>query len=193
MAKRMLDLTLATLLALALSPLLLLIAVAVKMGSRGPAFFMQDRTGLGGETFSIYKIRTMTAVENGPNVRQARDKDPRITQAGRVLRRWSLDELPQLFNVIKGDMSLVGPRPHPLALDTLYASQIENYQERFSVKPGITGWAQVNGFRGATARLADMATRVEYDLWYTKNASMWLDLKILARTIFAVAHGRNAF
>jgi len=178
---------------LLLSPLMLLLAVLVRLGSKGPVLFRQSRHGVGGESIKILKYRTMT-VHHEPRGQftQATSNDARVTFVGRFLRRTSLDELPQLFNVLKGEMSLVGPRPHPIELNDLFISRIPKYMLRHKVKPGITGWAQVNGFRGITDTEEKMALRIEHDLWYIQNWSLWLDLKILLQTPFSMIH-RNAF
>ena len=181
--KDILDRGLASLGLVSLLPLLLLIALAVCLDSKGPALFRQTRTGRNGKPFRIYKFRTMTVQENGPVVQQARRGDTRLTRIGRILRQTSLDELPQLLNVIWGEMSLVGPRPHALAHDEHYGREIPDYVGRFAVKPGLTGWAQVNGSRGETPTVADMQRRVELDLWYIQNRTLALDLTILARTV----------
>ncbi|HEY5347567.1 MAG TPA: sugar transferase, partial [Rhizomicrobium sp.] len=149
--------------------------------------------GQGGRPFAIYKFRTMHVLEDGATVMQAHKNDSRITRAGRFLRSTSLDELPQLFNVLLGDMSLVGPRPHAIAHDMLYAVLIPAYVQRQRVRPGITGWAQINGARGATPTTQDMQARVLFDLWYVKNASLLLDLKILFRTPLEILRQRNAY
>jgi putative colanic acid biosynthesis UDP-glucose lipid carrier transferase len=192
LAKRVFDLAAAGLLLVLLCPLLALIALAVTLDSRGPILFRQRRTGAHGEAFGIYKFRSMHVLEDGAAVVQARQGDARVTRVGRILRVLSLDELPQLFNVIEGDMSLVGPRPHAVAHDEYYGARIRHYTRRQEMKPGITGWAQVNGARGATPELSDMEARIALDLWYVENQSLWLDLLILARTPLAVAGARNA-
>ena len=181
----------AILLALA-SPLLLLIALAVKLQGKGPILFAQQRHGFNNAVFRIYKFRTMTVAEDGDVVTQAQKGDQRITPLGGFLRRYSLDELPQLLNVVRGEMSLVGPRPHALAHNHQYAQLIENYSGRHKVKPGITGWAQVNGLRGETSENEMMAQRVKYDLAYIDNWSLWFDFKILVMTIRAVVFPKNA-
>jgi Undecaprenyl-phosphate glucose phosphotransferase len=191
--KRAVDVGLAATMLLALSPLLAIVAVAIKLDSSGPVIFRQRRNGFNGRQFSIYKFRTMNVLEDGAVIRQAKKRDTRVTAIGRLLRRSSIDELPQLFNVLKGDMSLVGPRPHALAHDDEYGSLIANYAFRHHVKPGITGWAQVNGFRGETMRIESMMERVEADLWYINNWSLWLDLRIMLATCFEVVRGRAAF
>ena len=165
-----------------LAPLLLTVAVLIKLGSPGTAIFRQMRRGFNGKPFEIWKFRTMTVSENGETVTQATKGDARVTKIGRFLRMTSIDELPQLWNVLRGDMSLVGPRPHALAHDNYYDELISNYIYRHHMKPGLTGWAQVNGFRGETPTIDLMEKRVEYDVWYVSNWSIWLDLKIMART-----------
>jgi putative colanic acid biosysnthesis UDP-glucose lipid carrier transferase len=171
-------------------PLFLIAAVAVKLDSSGPVIFRQRRSGFNAKEFVIYKFRTMTVLEDGPIVTQASRNDLRFTRIGRFLCRSSLDELPQLFNVLKGDMSLVGPRPHALAHDDEYRVHIADYAFRHHVKPGMTGWAQVNGLRGETASFEQMAERVKFDLWYINNWSQGLDLNILLRTCFEVLRDR---
>jgi exopolysaccharide biosynthesis polyprenyl glycosylphosphotransferase len=177
---------------LLLSPLLLLVSAAIKLESRGPVIFRQHRKGFNGRPFTIYKFRTMTVCENGASIRQAQANDSRVTPLGALLRSTSIDELPQLINVLRGEMSLVGPRPHAVAHDDEYSKLIANYAFRHHVKPGITGLAQVKGFRGETARLELMERRVDEDLWYINNWSMWLDLWILIRTCIVVPQRLNA-
>jgi putative colanic acid biosynthesis UDP-glucose lipid carrier transferase len=191
-AKRMLDIVVAGLLMVLLSPLLALVSLAVALDSRGPVLFCQTRTGLNGKTFPIFKFRSMHVLEDGAEVTQASKDDARITRLGRIIRKLSLDELPQLVNVIAGDMSLVGPRPHAVAHDIYYGAALSNYAVRQQVKPGITGWAQVNGARGATPTLDVMQQRVDLDAWYIANASLALDLAILVRTPLEVLRTRNA-
>ena len=181
--KRTLDLVLAGLAIVALAPLLALVAALIKLGSRGPILFMQTRNGFNGRPFRMCKFRTMFVLEDGPIIRQATKDDPRVTWLGRLLRRTNLDELPQLFNVIAGQMSLVGPRPHAAAHNSEYERLIADYAYRYHVKPGISGWAQINGFRGETPTLDLMEKRVELDRWYIENWSYWLDLKIILRTL----------
>jgi Undecaprenyl-phosphate glucose phosphotransferase len=181
--KRAIDIVTATLALVMLSPLMGLVALAIKLESLGPAFFVQTRNGFNGRPFRIYKFRSMSVVEDGPVIRQAVKNDPRVTKLGRLLRRTNLDELPQLFNVLAGDMSLVGPRPHAAAHNSEYERIIANYAHRYHVKPGLTGWAQIHGLRGETATVDRMAKRVDFDLWYVNNWSLWLDLKILLRTL----------
>ena len=191
-AKRVLDVTVSALLILLLSPLLALVGLAILLDSRGPLVFAQRRTGLNGKTFAILKFRSMHVLEDGADVKQAVRGDTRITRVGRVIRKLSLDELPQLFNVLAGDMSLVGPRPHAIAHDEYYGAAIPNYAVRQQVKPGITGWAQIHGARGATPTLDSMQARVDLDSWYVAHTSVTLDLMILARTPFEVLRSRNA-
>jgi putative colanic acid biosynthesis UDP-glucose lipid carrier transferase len=191
--KRATDVILA-LLAIALTwPLLLAIAVAVRLSSAGPAIFKQKRYGLNGEEILVYKFRTMTVCEDGPNVVQATRGDRRVTRIGQFLRRTSLDELPQMFNVLFGDMSVVGPRPHAVAHNELYRKLISGYMVRHKVRPGITGWAQVNGLRGETDTIDKMEQRVRYDLEYLQHWSLWFDIRILFRTLWMVLKRENAY
>lgn len=192
-AKRILDVVLASILLVGLSPLLLVIGIAIRMDSRGPVLFRQTRQGFCGRPFMIFKFRSMTTTDNGNVIKQAQRGDSRITRVGRFLRETSLDELPQLINVVLGDMSLIGPRPHAVAHDRLYEPQIPAYAWRYHALPGMTGWAQVNGHRGETRDLASMEARVEHDLWYIRNWSIWLDLKILLMTFRAVLKSTNAY
>lgn len=187
------DKVLASLLLIAFAPFFILIALAVKLDSRGPAIFKQRRHGFNHEVFTLYKFRTMHVVEDGPGLTQATRQDPRITRVGRFLRKTSLDELPQLFNVLRGDMSLVGPRPHALSHNEYYSTVLARYANRHKVKPGMTGWAQINGYRGETDTPEKMRRRVEHDLWYIENWSVWLDVKILGMTPFYGFIGTNAF
>ena len=175
------------------APAILAIAAAIRLQGSGPVFFRQKRHGFNNEVFTIYKFRTMIVAEDGERVEQAKAGDARVTPLGRVLRRYSLDELPQLINVLRGEMSLVGPRPHALAHNHAYAQTIANYSGRHKMKPGITGWAQVNGYRGETSETEKMAERVRYDLDYIDNWSLWFDLKILVFTIAAVLFPKNAY
>jgi putative colanic acid biosysnthesis UDP-glucose lipid carrier transferase len=192
--KRAMDLALAGFGLLVLSPLLLLIGAAVRVTSRGPALFRQRRYGLNGEEILVYKFRSMRVCEDGAVVTQARKGDPRVTRVGAFLRKTSLDELPQLLNVLEGKMSLVGPRPHAIAHNELYRKLINGYMIRHKVRPGITGLAQVNGLRGETETLEKMSERVRYDLEYLRHWSPWLDIKILFKTLGVVLHDRrNAY
>jgi Undecaprenyl-phosphate glucose phosphotransferase len=191
--KRLFDLLFSAAALIALTPFLILVAVLIGIDSKGPIFFVQRRYGFNQQPFRIIKFRTMTTLDDGLVVRQAVRNDPRLTRIGRWLRRWNVDEIPQLFNVLAGDMSLVGPRPHALAHDREYEHRISLYARRHNVKPGITGWAQINGFRGETDTEEKMRMRVECDLFYIDNWSFWLDLKIIARTVLSSTAYRNAY
>ena len=190
--KAVLDRLIALLALVALSPLLLLIALAIRLEDGGPALFHQRRHGIGGETIDVLKFRTMRQhSEPSGQVTQAIPHDTRVTRVGRMLRKTSLDELPQLINVLKGEMSLVGPRPHAIEHNSFYSDHIPRYMLRHKVKPGLTGWAQVNGYRGITDTPEKMEMRIEHDLWYIQNWSLWLDLRILLMTPLVMVH-RNA-
>jgi putative colanic acid biosysnthesis UDP-glucose lipid carrier transferase len=193
LVKRVSDVVLASLILLLVSPLMLAIATAVKLSSPGPVIFRQRRNGLAGEEIVVWKFRTMTSRDDGDEVRQATRDDARITRVGALLRRSSLDELPQFFNVLQGHMSIVGPRPHAVAHNEQYRRLIKAYMVRHKVKPGITGWAQIHGHRGETDTLEKMQARVEYDLEYLRNWSLGLDLQIIARTIKLVLFDRKAY
>jgi putative colanic acid biosysnthesis UDP-glucose lipid carrier transferase len=188
--KRALDIVVSMAAIVFFSPLFLIAAVAVKLNNPGPIIFRQRRSGFNAKEFVIFKFRTMTVLEDGPIVTQACRDDLRVTRIGKFLRRSSLDELPQLLNVLRGDMSLVGPRPHAIAHDEEYRVHIADYAFRHHVKPGITGWAQVHGLRGETASFGQMAERVKLDLWYINNWSLGLDINILVRTCFEVLRDR---
>jgi putative colanic acid biosynthesis UDP-glucose lipid carrier transferase len=174
-------------------PPLLLIAAAIRLDSAGPVLFRQQRCGFNGRGFTIYKFRTMRVMEDGCSITQAVANDCRVTKVGRWLRRTSVDELPQLLNVLEGSMSLVGPRPHAIAHDTEFDLAVQQYAYRRRVKPGLTGWAQIHGSRGPTPTRALIEQRVTYDLWYIDNWSLQLDLAILLRTPMEVLRSRNAF
>lgn len=191
--KRASDVLLSALILLLVSPLMLLIALGVKLSSPGPVIFRQRRNGLDGEEITVYKFRTMRVLDDGEVVRQATKDDPRVTPLGALLRRSSLDELPQFINVLQGRMSIVGPRPHAVAHNEEYRTLIKAYMVRHKVKPGITGWAQVNGLRGETDTIEKMKLRVEYDLEYLRNWSLGLDLQIIVRTIRLVLFDRHAY
>jgi putative colanic acid biosynthesis UDP-glucose lipid carrier transferase len=193
LVKRLMDVTIATLALLLLSPVLLGIAWAVKRSSPGPVLFRQRRYGLDGREIMVFKFRTMTVCEDGARVTQASKNDQRVTPIGRHLRRWSLDELPQLLNVLQGTMSLVGPRPHAVAHNEEYRKLIKRYMVRHKVLPGITGLAQVRGCRGETARVEDMEARVVFDLEYMRKWTPLLDLQILIATVFAVVKTDRAY
>lgn len=191
--KRFVDVVVASAALILFAPLLLIIALAVRLESPAPVFFRQTRHGFNGREFRIFKFRTMMVSEDGALVKQAERNDPRVTHLGRWLRRTSLDELPQLLNVLRGEMSLVGPRPHAAAHNNAYEKLISAYAYRHHVKPGITGWAQVNGLRGETPTLDLMERRIQFDLWYIRNWSMWLDLKIICKTILVLGSQRTAY
>jgi putative colanic acid biosynthesis UDP-glucose lipid carrier transferase len=193
LVKRISDIVLGSAILLLISPLLLAIAIGVRLSSPGPVIFRQRRNGLDGEEIIVYKFRSMRAEDDGPVVRQATKDDPRITPFGAFIRRTSLDELPQFINVLQGRMSIVGPRPHAVAHNEQYRQMIKAYMVRHKVKPGITGWAQVNGHRGETDTVEKMRSRVEYDLEYLRNWSLGLDLQIIARTVKLVFFDRNAY
>jgi Undecaprenyl-phosphate glucose phosphotransferase len=188
--KRTFDIALSSLALITLAPIMLMAAILIKLDSRGPVFFSQLRNGFNSKEFWILKFRTMTVMEHGSEVRQATRDDKRVTRLGRWLRRSSIDELPQFLNVLRGEMSLVGPRPHAIVHDDEYKKLISKYAYRLHLKPGITGLAQVNGFRGETATIDLMERRVDFDLWYINNWSLWLDIKILLKT-FAVVIGQK--
>ena len=191
--KRASDVVFATLILTLVAPLMLLMALAVKHSSPGPVIFRQRRNGLGGEQIVVYKFRTMRATDDGPTVLQAKPGDPRVTRVGAFLRRTSLDELPQFVNVLQGRMSIVGPRPHAVAHNEQYAQLIKAYMVRHKVRPGITGWAQINGHRGETDTVEKMRARVECDLDYLRNWSLGLDLHIVMRTVKLVLFDRHAY
>ncbi len=191
--KRLEDFVLGSFALLILFPLMALISIAVKLDSTGPALFCQARSGRNREIIKVYKFRTMYQSGVQQEFRQAERDDPRVTRVGAFLRKTSLDELPQLFNVIQGSMSLVGPRPHPLKLDDDFKYVIPALNSRYSVKPGITGWAQINGFRGETRNVSDMVARIEHDRDYIKQWSLWLDIKILVMTVFKGWTHKNAY
>jgi putative colanic acid biosynthesis UDP-glucose lipid carrier transferase len=182
MVKRVEDIVVTAMLLALTSPVMLAIAIGVKMSSPGPIFFKQRRYGLDGQEILVYKFRSMTVCEDGHEILQARKDDERVTAFGAFLRRTSLDELPQFINVFSGSMSIVGPRPHAIAHNEMYRKLIKGYMVRHKVKPGITGWAQVNGLRGETETLVKMKARIEYDLDYLRNWSLSLDLLIILRT-----------
>ena len=192
-AKRTMDVMCASVALIALLPLLLIVAVAIKLDSPGPVLFRQQRCGFNGRPFQIFKFRTMSVLEDGPSIVQAQLGDKRFTRLGAWLRRTSIDELPQLLNVLNGSMSLVGPRPHALAHDNEFDKVVGRYAFRRRVKPGLTGWAQVHGRRGPTPTRASIEERVELDLWYIDNWSFSLDLAILLRTPIELIRGQNAY
>ena len=189
------DKVLSSLILFSASPILLMVAIAIKLDSNGPVFFRQKRAGWNGKTFNIWKFRSMyhdQQVNDNLELKQAKKNDPRVTKVGAFIRKTSLDELPQLFNVIFGDMSLVGPRPHAVQHDEEFALRVDDYYARHNIKPGITGLAQVRGYRGETKEIDQMTKRIESDIEYINNWSIWLDLSILARTTTAF-YGKNVY
>jgi putative colanic acid biosynthesis UDP-glucose lipid carrier transferase len=193
-AKRVEDIILGSLILMLIAIPMAIIALGVKLTSRGPVFFKQRRYGLNGEEIRVLKFRTMTVCEDGDKVVQAQKNDQRVTKLGAILRRTSLDELPQFLQVVGGTMSIVGPRPHAVAHNEQYRALIQGYMRRHKVKPGITGWAQVNGWRGETDTLEKMEKRVQYDLEYINGWNLGLDLKIIVMTLWTVMRGdKNAF
>ena len=191
--KRIEDIILSIIILLIVSPIMLLISILIKVTSKGPILYKQERHGWNGKTIKVYKFRSMSVTESNDEFVQAQKNDSRITPIGKILRASSLDELPQFLNVIQGRMSIVGPRPHAIAMNHDYKDKVANYMQRHKVKPGITGWAQVNGFRGETDTLEKMEKRVEYDLHYIQNWSLAFDLKIILLTIIKGFFGRNAY
>ena len=184
---------LASIILVLISPVLVGVAIAVKLSSPGPIIFRQRRYGLDGEEIIVYKFRSMTVTEDGGQIQQARKNDARVTRVGAILRKTSLDELPQFINVLQGRMSIVGPRPHAVAHNELYRPLIKSYMVRHKVKPGITGWAQVNGFRGETDSLEKMEARIHCDLDYLRNWSLRLDLYIIWKTVRLVFQDSAAY
>jgi Undecaprenyl-phosphate glucose phosphotransferase len=191
--KRVIDIFAAGLGLILFLPVMALTAIAIKLDGPGPIIFKQVRKGFNGRQFVMFKFRSMSVQENGPVVVQAARDDPRVTAIGRLLRSASIDELPQLWNVLKGEMSLIGPRPHALAHDNYFENILSDYAFRHHVKPGITGWAQCNGARGATPSVEHISERVKLDLWYINNWSLWLDIQIVIKTFFEVLRKRNAY
>jgi putative colanic acid biosynthesis UDP-glucose lipid carrier transferase len=193
MMKRAVDISGASCGLILLAPLLLIAAIAVKLDSHGPVFFFQTRRGFNGQTFKIVKFRSMYVLEDGDEVKQATKHDQRVTRVGAWIRKTSIDEIPQLLNVLRGDMSLVGPRPHAAAHDDQFIEAVEDYAYRNHVKPGITGWAQVHGYRGETPTIEAIKRRVDFDRWYINNWTVWLDITIMLRTLGAVVRGKNVY
>jgi putative colanic acid biosynthesis UDP-glucose lipid carrier transferase len=191
--KRLSDIVLSIIILLLISPILLGVAIAVKVTSPGPIIFRQRRYGLDGKEILVYKFRSMTVTEDGAKVQQATKNDSRITPLGAILRKTSIDELPQFVNVLQGRMSIVGPRPHAVAHNEMYRKLIKGYMVRHKVKPGITGWAQVNGYRGETDTLDKMQGRIDFDLDYLRNWSLKLDLYIIFRTVRLVMKDQQAY
>ena len=191
--KRAIDLIFGTLMLALTAPLMIGIAIALKLSSPGPVLFRQRRYGLNGDEIYIYKFRSMRVCEDNDEVVQATRDDQRVTRVGRFLRRTSMDELPQIFNVLEGKMSIVGPRPHAVAHNEQYRRLISGYMIRHKVRPGITGWAQVNGLRGETDTVEKMRARIEYDIEYLSNWSLWLDVKIMLRTALIILRDEHAY
>ena len=192
-AKSAMDNLIALVALVVLSPVMLIAAIGIKLDSPGPVFFRQIRHGYNQREINVWKFRTMKVMENGSAFQQAVKGDKRITRFGAFLRRTSIDELPQLFNVLRGEMSIVGPRPHPVAMNCDLGAKLRQYDNRHKVKPGITGLAQINGYRGPTTRPDQIQKRIEYDLEYIENWSIWLDLKIIIATPFFGLFSKNAF
>jgi putative colanic acid biosynthesis UDP-glucose lipid carrier transferase len=187
--KRVFDVIFASVALILLSPVMVLVALAIKLDSRGPVFFRQRRYGRNNRVFRIFKFRTMTVTEDGDRVIQAERNDTRVTRVGRILRSTSLDEIPQIINVLFGQMSIVGPRPHALAHEETFEEKFDLFSRRRRVLPGITGWAQVNGYRGETRTPEDVEKRMNYDLHYIDNWSIWFDMEIIVRTLLTVTRG----
>src|SRR5579871_270306 len=192
-AKRVFDVFVAAVGLVVLAPLLALVAISIKLDSSGPVLFRQTRHGYNNETIKVFKFRSMTRLEDGDDFVQAVRNDSRVTRVGAILRRTNIDELPQLINVLRGEMSIVGPRPHATAHNKMFEGKISVFSRRHVVKPGITGWAQVNGCRAATETLEQMQRRVEHDLYYIDNWSFWLDLRIMVMTLFSKSAYTNAY
>ncbi len=193
LVKKAEDMTIASIILVLISLPMLLIAIAIKLTSPGAVIFKQKRYGINGKELTVYKFRSMTTCDNGNVIKQAKKNDARITKLGAFLRKTSLDELPQFFNVLDGSMSVVGPRPHAVAHNEEYRKKISGYMLRHMVKPGITGWAQVSGYRGETRHLEQMEKRIEHDLYYIRNWSLIWDIKIILMTIFKGFVNKNAY
>lgn len=191
-SKRLLDIAVTAPALVLLSPFLALVAIAIKLDNKGPVFFKQNRYGLGGSVFQVYKFRSMTYQPDAGFV-QATKNDARVTRVGAFIRRTSIDELPQLINVIKGEMSLVGPRPHPLSLDDDFQQRIDGFMLRYGATPGITGWAQINGYRGETKTLQDMQGRYDHDMQYIEKRNLLLDMRIILKTAVGGWTDANAY
>jgi len=191
--KRSFDFVFACIGLIVLSPLFLIVSIAIKLDSPGPVFFRNTRHGFNNDKIRVLKFRSMTSIEDSGQFTQATENDPRVTRIGRIIRRTNIDELPQLINVLRGEMSLVGPRPHATEHNALFSSVIAPFSRRHNVKPGITGWAQIHGYRGEIDTEDKMRKRVEHDLFYIDNWSLWLDLQIIFRTVFSAGGYRNAY
>lgn len=190
--KRIEDIVLSLIIAVIISPIVLTVAIIIKLTSKGPILYKQERHGFNGKTIKVYKFRSMYYEEKA-EFKQATKNDSRITPIGKFIRKTSIDEFPQFLNVLQGRMSIVGPRPHAVSMNHDYKDKVDNYMQRHKVKPGITGWAQVNGLRGETDTIEKMERRIEYDLYYIQNWSLWFDLKIIFLTIFKGFIGKNAY
>lgn len=193
MLKHVFDKLIAIAALICLSPLLVLVSLLIKLDSKGPIIFKQNRNGLNNHTFKVWKFRTMRVMENGSDVQQAKKHDVRVTRIGNFLRKSSIDELPQLINVLLGDMAIVGPRPHPVALNDRFRPLIENYDQRCAMKPGLTGLAQIHSHRGPTETVEQMRNRIECDIQYIENWSLWSDAKIILATPYYGLISKNAF
>jgi undecaprenyl-phosphate galactose phosphotransferase/putative colanic acid biosynthesis UDP-glucose lipid carrier transferase len=191
--KRAIDIVVSLVALVFFIPIMTFSAIAIKLDGRGPIIFRQNRKGFNGHEFVMFKFRTMSVLENGEVITQVTREDPRVTGIGKLLRASSIDELPQLWNVLRGEMSVVGPRPHALAHDNYFEKVLQDYAFRHHVKPGMTGWAQVNGLRGATPSVEQISRRVQMDLWYINNWTLWLDIQILLKTCTEVLRKRNAY
>jgi exopolysaccharide biosynthesis polyprenyl glycosylphosphotransferase len=193
LVKRAFDLVVALAGLILLSPMLLIVAAAIKLDGTGPILFRQTRHGYNNGSIRVFKFRTMNVVEDGKFFKQAQQADPRVTTFGRILRRTNIDELPQLLNVLLGEMSIVGPRPHPVALNERYQHRLTPFMRRHNIKPGITGWAQVNGCRGETDTVEKMQRRLEFDLYYIDNWSLIFDIQIILLTFLSKKAYTNAY
>lgn len=187
------DRVLAAIILVLISPIMAIVALAIRLESRGPALYKQERHGWDGKVIKVYKFRSMRVMESKSEFKQATKNDPRVTKVGAFIRKTSLDELPQFFNVLQGRMSIVGPRPHPISMNDEFKDKVEFYFQRHKVKPGITGWAQINGCRGETDTLEKMERRIQLDLQYIQNWSVWLDIKIIFLTVFKGFVGEKAY
>jgi len=193
LSKRLFDILFSSVAIITLLPVMAVIAILIKLESRGPILFKQLRNGLNNEEIEVWKFRSMSVMENGQTVKQVTKNDPRVTAVGGILRKYSLDELPQFFNVLAGSMSIVGPRPHAVSHNREFSGLVSNYSKRHTVKPGITGWAQINGARGETDTIDKMALRVKYDIVYINNWSFNLDLKIVLLTVLQVMNSGDVY
>lgn len=191
--KRLFDIVFSLVALLMVMPMLVVLAITIKLESTGPFLFLQWRKGYGGRAFRIFKFRSMTVMEDAHDVRQAKRGDPRITRVGAFIRATSIDEVPQLWNILRGEMSIVGPRPHAVVHDDHYDALITKYAYRRHMKPGLTGWAQINGCRGETPTIEKMQERIHHDLWYINNWSFWLDLKIIVKTVAKISDYKRVY